>query len=285
MDPSLLQRIQTHQLTVNQLKQELRARNAKTSGNKAELEIRLRDLLVGPTSALQFPSVPTSPPGQPPVTQLGTLKVRFPPVPTAEPGAPTIKEPSKFKAPTGPVSPRRSKIPEQEALPEPEITRITNLIVLLTRGQINTDQQKAELNSVGLITTGAPETIRARLWGYLNSIRLTKVSRWPLCIVETKTGGDIGFVFDLFWQNTTEQIMHGIRPGDWITFYDNDKHTYHPVQVAEVIRSQFGLTHEIRLTVPRFSIRRIKGFWRMIQETAFGPTAIDGSIAAHLKMV
>lgn len=57
MDASLLSRLDAHQLTVEQLKQELRSRNAKVSGTKTELENRLRGLLTGQVVAPSAVSV------------------------------------------------------------------------------------------------------------------------------------------------------------------------------------------------------------------------------------
>lgn len=291
MEPSLISKLDTHKLTVEQLKRELRSRNAKLSGNKAELEARLRDLLtrspaLTETQTLQLlAQAPPAPIGfQPPITQLGQRQVHFPVVPTVEPGVP-VKAVPKFRPPTGPASAKRMGIPEQEAPLTPEITKIIDTYTMLLNNQLTTEQQITELTSAGLVTKGTPEVIKARLNAYLNAFRLTKPSRFPLCTVDTSTGGDIGFIFDLFWKNTTEQIVNGLRSGDWISFYDNNAHSYHSIQVANITRSSFGLAKEIQLNFPGFSLRKIKGLWQMINQTTATPIFIPGPIAAHLKMI
>jgi len=256
----LLQKINAHELTVDQLKEELRARNLQLKGNKAELEARLRAHL---TTQIAHPGVSPVVPGQ-------------------------AAKKLKFRVPSGAATVPRRKIAEQEVPTPPEIQRIINLAADLAQGRISLEQQKVAMQALGMSTEGSDEAITDKFQAYLNAFSQLNPSRWPLSVVDTsqrEDDQDLGFLFDLYWRATTEQAIQALRPNDWISFYDNDKFNYYTLQVTEVVRGPLGLVHEIKMNVPDYVIIRSKSRWRLSQRTAEGLVSFDGPLAVHLKLV
>lgn len=339
----LLSQINQHQLTVVQLKDELRSRGAKVTGNKAELEDRLRFILTTgaivpgqkgkkrlnrlegteepPNQAIKRPPKPISPPYQPPEPELPIvkqqpavkyivkqpppgkqivkqpppvkyqpvvkqnvnqpapkqIKISFPPVPKHIPRInPKQVQKGDYKVPVGPVAPGRVKMASKEPPLNHHLQSIDRLKYAVLKEQLTVDQLRRELHAVGLPVSGTKKELETRLSTYLQSISLLDPVAWPSQTVKLpqgkpeSPGGDIGPVFDQAWERTTEGVMQSLEVGDPVSFYDNDRGSYHTFTVWGIQRSPFGLADEIALDPVGYSLIRYKNQWTLFYQPQAG---------------
>jgi len=294
----LLDKINRHQLTVAQLKDELRARKAKVTGNKSELEDRLKFVLttgqVVPGQKGKKPKVGSK--AQPKIYPKAQPKI-YPKAPIDRPlifpkipgEAPKIQVDKPIPTPYGPVTPPRK--PSGGGFLNPHIDQILNLQINTIQHQLTVDQLKRELSALGLPVTGSKEELEKRLLEYLKVISVQEIVSWPTATVRLDESKDVdpGLVFDQLWEKTTEGVLQSLDPGQIVSFYDNERYSYHSFTIQEIKRTPFGLIEEIQLNPDGFSLIRYKNQWKLFSQAQAGrldrARTFSVSMAAHLSIV
>lgn len=294
MEPdTLLSSINQSKLTVHELKDELRSRGAKLTGNKSELEDRLRFILVtGRVIPGQIgkSSPSLQPPLQPPLMgpkvivipktmpkEIPKVEPKILPLPNVPKVAPKViaktvpkVTPSDLPkiSPFQTISAERPNLSEAPPL-SPIMTALSDLKYNALKRNLKVDELKTELKALGIPTTGDKATLSQTLSNYLFSIDLTHSGKIGPVRFSLQSG-DPGPIFDLYHNQTTETILQNAEKGDYVSFYDLKRNSYHTFQVSNVTRTPFGLVEGISLTPKGYSLIRYGNQWKLFYQPQAG---------------